>query len=97
LPAKGVRNKLADALNVWLRVPENDFNRIKNIIHVLHNASLMLDDVEDGSISRRGAPATHTVFGVAQTINSAGHQIIEALKEVRRLNSTHCLEIFIRK
>lgn len=39
-----------------------------------------LDDIQDGSPLRRGQPAAHTLFGEAQTINSANLAIIEAIK-----------------
>ncbi|KAL1876932.1 hypothetical protein Daus18300_002538 [Diaporthe australafricana] len=94
LPSKGVRDKIADALCIWLDVPAQDLSQIKHVIGLLHNASLMLDDVEDGSVLRRAQPTTHTVFGPAQTINSAGHQIILAMKEVRKLGNGKCLDIF---
>jgi geranylgeranyl pyrophosphate synthase len=97
LPSKGVRDKIADALSIWLDVPAQDLSQIKRVINLLHNASLMFDDVEDGSKLRRAHPTTHNVFGVAQTINSAGHQIIEAMKEVNKLHSAQCFEIFTRE
>ncbi|KAI0124117.1 isoprenoid synthase domain-containing protein [Xylariales sp. AK1849] len=97
LPGKKIRNKLADALNIWLGIAEDDLTQIKNIIHVLHNASLILDDVEDGSVARRGRPATHMVFGTPQAINSAGYQINEAMKEVIKLGDARCLETFSEK
>jgi len=64
---------------------------------MLHNASLILDDVEDGSVSRRGRPAAHMIFGIPQAINSAGYQINQAIMEALKLGSTPCLEIFIGK
>ncbi len=54
-----------------------------------------LDDFEDSSPLRRGKPSTHTIFGAAQTVNSANYQIIEALNEVRKLNDPGCIGIFI--
>lgn len=36
-----------------------------------HFAELLCSDIQDNSNLRRGAPSAHTVFGVAQTINSA--------------------------
>nr|BCP56498.1 phomopsene synthase [Diaporthe amygdali] len=94
LPSKGIRDNVADALSIWLDVPAKELNQIKRAINLLHNASLMLDDVQDGSVLRRAQPTTHTVFGPAQTINSAGHQIIQAMNEIRKLGSDDCLDIF---
>ncbi|KAH8717137.1 Geranylgeranyl diphosphate synthase sdnC [Beauveria bassiana] len=85
LPAKETRNAIIDALNTWLQLPDEPIYAIKKIITLLHEASLLLDDIQDGSILRRGLPATHTIYGKAQTINSAGYTIIEAVEEALKL------------
>ncbi|KAK3360921.1 geranylgeranyl pyrophosphate synthase [Lasiosphaeria ovina] len=93
LPGKGVRNRVIDALNVWLQVPESAIKTIKRIIDLLYTASLMLDDIQDSSSLRRGKPATHTVFGLEQTVNSSSYKIAEALEEVLKLDSLECFRI----
>jgi ophiobolin F synthase len=94
MPSKGIRDKAIDALNFWLRVPTEQIKTIKTVIQTLHCASLMLDDMEDNSPLRRGKPATHVVYGHAQTINSATFQWNQALSEVIKLSSPRCIEIF---
>ncbi|KAL4863209.1 hypothetical protein BDV12DRAFT_206695 [Aspergillus spectabilis] len=54
LPSKGVREAFIDGLNVWLVLPDHHVNQLKSILQTLHNASLMLDDIEDSSPLRRG-------------------------------------------
>ncbi len=54
----------------------------------------MLDDIQDSSELRRGKPATHTVFGAMQTINSAGYRFLDALNEVRKLHGEKCMAAF---
>ncbi|KAK8076026.1 hypothetical protein PG994_003298 [Apiospora phragmitis] len=95
LPSKNVRDLAADDLNVWLDVPAEDLAQIKQVVNTLHNASLMLDDVEDGSSLRRGQPAAHMVFGTAQTINSAGYQVITAISQATKLNDQLCVSIVV--
>lgn len=82
---------------MWLQVNQDDLDQIRQVINLLHNASLILDDVEDGSISRRGRPAPHMVFGTPQAINSAGYQINKAMIEVLKLGNAQCIEIFTGK
>ena len=41
------------------------------VVEFSHNASLIHDDIEDESDTRRGKPATHKIFGVDTAINSA--------------------------
>jgi geranylgeranyl diphosphate synthase, type III len=44
-----------------------------------------IDDIQDSSTLRRGSPAAHTVFGTAQTINSANYVYFQAMKELYSL------------
>jgi len=41
------------------------------LIELVHNGSLMVDDIEDGSDLRRGQPCVHRKFGVDIAINAA--------------------------
>ncbi|OCL09914.1 terpenoid synthase [Glonium stellatum] len=94
----GVRDTFVDALNVWLGLPERITASIKRTTHLLHSASLMLDDIEDSSELRRGQPATHTIFGTSSTINSANYIIIEALDEARNIGDSQLpVKIFIEE
>ena len=38
---------------------------------ILHSASLIIDDIEDGATKRRGAPALHVSWGVDMAVNAA--------------------------
>ncbi|KAI6168638.1 isoprenoid synthase domain-containing protein [Pisolithus thermaeus] len=72
-PGKDIRGMLIAAFNIWLNVPKSKLDVITRVIDMVHNASLMLDDIEDDSELRRGKPAAHRVFGIPQTINSASY------------------------
>lgn len=52
---------------------------------MLHNASLMIDDIEDDAQLRRGQPVTHKIYGVPQTINTANYVYFLAYKELAKL------------
>lgn len=41
LPSKGVRDQAIDSLNTWLKVPPKSAKMIKNVVKMLHGASLM--------------------------------------------------------
>ncbi|KAG9189849.1 hypothetical protein G6011_06717 [Alternaria panax] len=82
MPSKGVRSTLIEALNTWLHVPSGRIKAIMSVINSLHNASLILDDLEDNSPLRRGFPSTHILFGQAQSINSANFMFVRAVQDV---------------
>jgi geranylgeranyl pyrophosphate synthase len=46
---------------------------------LLHAASLVIDDVQDGSMVRRGEPSVHARFGVPIAINAANWLYFEAM------------------
>lgn len=63
---------------------------------MLHTSSLLIDDVQDGSLLRRGIPVAHSIFGTAQTINSANYMYFLAMAEVQHLqNKDEATHIFI--
>lgn len=64
---------------------------------MLHNASLMIDDIEDGSTLRRGAPAAHMVYGVPLTINAAELTCFLAMQKAMQLNHPLVAHIMISK
>jgi ophiobolin F synthase len=87
LPSGGARDIFVNALAIWFDAPPEIVSRIKSLGNRLHSASLILDDIEDGSGLRRGQPAAHTVFGTAQTINSGCYEILKAVEEAQQLGS----------
>ena len=72
-PGKDVRGALIDAFNQWLEIPSDKVDAIKSVVSRLHNASLLVDDIEDGSRLRRGQPVAHAIFGVPATLNAANY------------------------
>ncbi|RPB23054.1 geranylgeranyl pyrophosphate synthase, partial [Terfezia boudieri ATCC MYA-4762] len=94
VPGKDIRSLLITAFNVWLKVPPESLKAINKVIAMLHTASLLIDDVEDGSVLRRGVPVAHKIFGIAQTINSANYVYFLALQELSRLNNPELITIY---
>ncbi|KAG1151463.1 hypothetical protein G6F38_001255 [Rhizopus arrhizus] len=93
-PGKDIRSKMIEAFNLWLQVPEDDLKVITRVIEMLHSASLLIDDVEDDSILRRGVPAAHHIYGVPQTINCANYVYFLALSELTKLNKPNMIIIY---
>lgn len=93
-PGKNIRAQLIAAFNVWLKVPETSLDIIKSVVSMLHTASLLVDDVEDSSLLRRGIPVAHNIFGTAQTINSANYMYFCALQELAKLGNPRTITIY---
>nr|KMM66951.1 geranylgeranyl pyrophosphate synthetase [Coccidioides posadasii RMSCC 3488] len=93
-PGKDIRRQLIAAFNRWLQVPEESLAVITKVVLMLHTASLLVDDVEDSSVLRRGVPVAHNIFGTAQTINSANYIYFLALDEIQKLRNADAIGIF---
>lgn len=93
-PGKDIRKQLIEAFNAWLKVPPESLAIITDVVGMLHTASLLVDDVEDSSILRRGLPVAHSIFGTAQTINSANYVYFAALQELLKLENPRAIKIY---
>ncbi|KAF2188923.1 terpenoid synthase [Zopfia rhizophila CBS 207.26] len=93
-PGKDIRSQLIAAFNAWLRVPAQSLEVITRVVGMLHTASLLVDDVEDSSVLRRGIPVANSIFGVAQTINSANYVYFKALQGLSNLSNPKLIEIY---
>ncbi|TIA86374.1 hypothetical protein E3P99_03695 [Wallemia hederae] len=90
---KQFRLKLIDAFNSWLDVGDSDLATISTVIDKLHNASLLIDDIEDDSDMRRGLPVAHRIYGTPSTINTANYIYFIALDDLLSLNDLNLIKI----
>ncbi|KAG7334303.1 hypothetical protein KOW79_002710 [Hemibagrus wyckioides] len=97
LPGKQVRTKLSQAFNHWLNVPEDKLQIIIEVTEMLHNASLLIDDIEDSSKLRRGFPVAHSIYGVPSVINSANYVYFLGLEKVLTLKHPEAVHVFTRQ
>eukprot|EP00553_Chaetoceros_curvisetus_P002064 CAMPEP_0204624710 /NCGR_PEP_ID=MMETSP0717-20131115/10426_1 /ASSEMBLY_ACC=CAM_ASM_000666 /TAXON_ID=230516 /ORGANISM="Chaetoceros curvisetus" /LENGTH=343 /DNA_ID=CAMNT_0051640189 /DNA_START=117 /DNA_END=1148 /DNA_ORIENTATION=- len=96
VPGKDVRGKLIDCFQLWLQVSNpGTLQSVKDIIGDLHNASLLVDDIEDNSKLRRGQPVAHGIFGIPHVLNCANYVYFLALDKCQRLNNPKATSIFV--
>ncbi|CAG8660725.1 18913_t:CDS:2 [Racocetra persica] len=93
-PGKDIRGKLIDAFDHWLKVPKDKLSTITTVVEMLHTASLLIDDVEDDSVLRRGVPVAHSIYGVPATINCANYVYFLALNELTKFDNSEMLKIY---
>ena len=44
--------------------------KVAPIVELIHNGTLMSDDVEDDSVARRGQPCVHKIYGIDTAVNT---------------------------
>uniref|UniRef100_A0A023F5X7 Putative geranylgeranyl pyrophosphate synthase/polyprenyl synthetase n=1 Tax=Triatoma infestans TaxID=30076 RepID=A0A023F5X7_TRIIF len=94
VPGKQIRTKLAHAFNYWLEIPSDKLQCVGEIVQMLHNSSLLIDDIQDNSILRRGIPVAHSIYGVASTINAANYVFFLALDKVLALGHPEATTVY---
>ncbi|XP_065536317.1 geranylgeranyl pyrophosphate synthase isoform X1 [Lathamus discolor] len=97
IQSKQVRTKLSQAFNHWLNVPEDKIQVIIEVTEMLHNASLLVDDIEDNSKLRRGFPVAHSIYGIPSVINCANYVYFLGLEKVLTLDHPDAVKVFTRQ
>ncbi|EGW32197.1 uncharacterized protein SPAPADRAFT_61280 [Spathaspora passalidarum NRRL Y-27907] len=82
---QNVRTKFINAFNeLYYKIDNRSLlDAIGEIISIFHNSSLLIDDIEDSSLYRRGLPAAHTKFGIPLTINCGNLMYFIALQKAQ--------------
>jgi geranylgeranyl diphosphate synthase, type II len=86
---KGLRPALCIAICRALGGRLEDVVRTAAVIELYHNAFLIHDDVEDGSLLRRGKPTLHREYGVPTAVNVGDAMLAMAMKPL--LDNTRLL------
>jgi geranylgeranyl pyrophosphate synthase len=75
-----------------------DFEEFAIIPEVVHNGTIMVDDIEDASELRRGKPCTHKLFGLDVAINAGNAMyylpLLTLLKNQHRLSADKLKQIY---
>lgn len=83
------------AFNLWLKIADDKLNLISEIIEMLHNSSLLIDDIQDNSKLRRGVPVAHNIYGIPLTINAANYVYFLAMRKALTLGHLDVTQIFV--
>ncbi|KAH8427672.1 bifunctional terpene synthase/polyprenyl synthetase family protein [Aspergillus melleus] len=86
--------RFIDALHVWFPAPAEPLRVVKTVLVKILNATLMMDDIQDRSLFRRGFPAAYTVFGINPVINSATYLYANAGEMLLHLEDKRCAQVF---
>merc|ERR1711892_708419 len=97
VPGKNIRGKLIAGFNLWMKVEQEKIEAVEEIVEMLHNASLLVDDIEDSSTLRRGLPVGHLIYGQASTINCANYVMFIGLEKTQALGHPEAVAVFTQQ
>ena len=71
LKGKNIRKYISNILGTYLCIDSKDIQNVDEVISIVHNSSLVVDDIQDNSFLRRNQPCAHIKYGVALSIIAA--------------------------
>lgn len=75
LKGKNIRSIIIYFLGQLFGIKEDILDEISNIGNIIHNASLVIDDIQDNSLVRRNSECAHIKYGMPLALN-AGYLVI---------------------
>jgi len=82
LKGKNIRKIISDLFAKLLGVNSQNIELINNVINNFHNASLVIDDIEDNSLLRRNETCAHIKYGIPLSINAGYFSIFKSLSQI---------------
>jgi geranylgeranyl diphosphate synthase type 3 len=80
---KDTRKLLSNLFGKLLGVNDENIELINKITNDIHNASLVIDDIEDNSLLRRNQPCAHIKYGIPLSINAGYYSFFKSLYEIQ--------------
>ncbi|CCE85513.1 Piso0_005114 [Millerozyma farinosa CBS 7064] len=86
-----IRNTLLHGFNeLYFKIKNGEIiSKVGEVISILHQSSLLIDDIEDSSDYRRGYETAHRKFGVPLTINCGNLMYFVAIDKALALPSMY--------
>ena len=81
LKGKDIRTIISNMLGKILQIPQQDINEINEFANNIHNATLVIDDIEDNSLLRRNCECAHIKYGIPLALNAGYLSIFKTLFE----------------
>ncbi len=86
LKGKNIRSIFIQYLGNLFNIESSIIQEVNSVINTIHNASLVIDDIQDDSLLRRGQSCAHIVYGTPLSINAGYLSIFQLLMHC---DSTH--------
>lgn len=84
LTGKNIRKYICNLLGLYLGVNKQNIDYVDNIVNMIHNASLVIDDIQDNSIVRRNQECAHIKYGIPLSINAGYLMAFKILNSINK-------------
>ena len=81
LNGKNIRKIFTHFLGKMFGISQDNIEQVDNIINITHNASLVIDDIEDASLTRRNHECAHIKYGIPLALNAGYLAFFKILNE----------------
>lgn len=81
---KNIRKLLCDIFGKLLGINNENIELVNRLTNDCHNASLIIDDIEDNSELRRNEPCAHIKYGIPLSLNAGYYSIFKSLNEIAK-------------
>jgi geranylgeranyl pyrophosphate synthase len=85
-PGKAIRARLVDAGFALVRPGHAAPPAATALLEILHAGSLVVDDIEDDSKTRRGGKTIHRIHGVPKALNAGNWMYFLAIQQIEQLD-----------
>lgn len=82
LSGKNTRSILCEYIGRFYGIDKKVIETVKYVINECHNSSLIIDDIQDNSMTRRNYPCAHLVYGIPITLNAGYLNAFRVLNEL---------------
>lgn len=82
LSGKNTRSILCEYIGRFYGIDKKVIETVKYVINECHNSSLIIDDIQDNSLTRRNYPCAHLVYGIPITLNAGYLNAFRVLNEL---------------
>lgn len=83
LKGKNIRKMMCEMFGTLLGITSDNIELINRITDDCHNASLVIDDIEDDSLLRRNEPCAHIKYGIPLSLNAGYYSMFKSLNEIK--------------
>jgi len=94
---KNFRTQLIQLFSSVYKVPKEFVNKISEDVACIHTTSINIDDIQDGSFTRRSKPCSYLIHGIPNTINASFYALFKNLEKIEKKYSAPVLQIVLKE